>query len=546
MKAIVLSAGRVHESLVQFFGEIPTGLIPVNGKPIILKIIKGLSEITEIDEIIITVSFNKELLTQIVETYFYNLKIIRFVESDHRHTPTYSFKEAIKSIPESYNDGIVVFMADTIIPNNHILENLKNNVVFVSQTIEHDIDRWSSVIFDSKSGDITSFHDKNECSLEESHTVVGAYLIKNISLLKSISFQQFPNFELIKILEEYNKSYRIKAVQVEDWLDFGHLDTYQNSKKRLLESRFFNSLMFNDLYGTITKKSLNRDKFIKEIEWQLNIPKNLYALIPKIIDYELGEEPFIEMEYYSYPTISELWLYSSFNLNIIKSAINKSYLILKEFLNEKRFVSKEDYEDIYINKTNNRVTSILEEDSWKALFAYKEIICNGISYKNWDDIKQKIFKEVGNLYNINHNCLIHGDFCFSNILYDANSGVVRLIDPRGIWGQTPYGDIKYDVAKLRHSICGEYDFVVNDLFKLIRNSENEIQYEILSNKTHMYIGAYFDQLISKDFDLRQIKLIEGLLFLSMIPLHSTTKERQVIMYVKALMLLNEVYVSSTL
>ncbi len=546
MKAIVLSAGRVHESLVQLFGEIPTGLIPVNGKPIILNIIKSLLEITEIDEIIITVSFNKEILTQIVETYFYNLKIIRFVESDYRHTPTYSFKEAIKSIPESYNNGIVVFMADTIIPNNHILENLKNNVVFVSQTVEHDIDRWSSIIFDSKSGDISSFYDKNECSTGESQTVVGAYIIKNISLLKSISFQQFPNIELIKILEEYNKLYRIKAVQIEDWLDFGHVDTYQNSKKRLLESRFFNSLMFNDLYGTITKKSLNKDKFIKEIEWQLNIPKNLYALVPKIIDYELGEEPFIEMEYYSYPTISELWLYSSFNLSIIKSAINKSYLILKEFSNEKRFVSKEDYEDIYINKTNNRVTSILEEVDWKALFAYKEIICNGISYKNWDDIKKKIFKEVNKLYNINHNCLIHGDFCFSNILYDANSGVIRLIDPRGIWGQSPYGDIKYDVAKLRHSICGEYDFVVNDLFKLIKNSGNEIQYKILSIKTHRSIGEYFDQLISKDFDLRQIKLIEGLLFLSMIPLHSNKKERQVIMYVKALMLLNEVYDSSTL
>jgi streptomycin 6-kinase len=58
---------------------------------------------------------------------------------------------------------------------------------------------------------------------------------------------------------------------------------------------------------------------------------------------------------------------------------------------------------------------------------------------------------------ITHATVLHGDFCFSNILYDFRMGRIKTIDPRGIDLNnelTIYGDTRYDLAKLSHSILG--------------------------------------------------------------------------------------------
>ena len=67
--------------------------------------------------------------------------------------------------------------------------------------------------------------------------------------------------------------------------------------------------------------------------------------------------------------------------------------------------------------------------------------------------------------------LIHGDYCFSNILCDLPGGHVTLIDPRGSFGGLTgiYGAPLYDVAKLYHSVYGLYDLIVNDLFEVIHD-----------------------------------------------------------------------------
>jgi hypothetical protein len=64
-------------------------------------------------------------------------------------------------------------------------------------------------------------------------------------------------------------------------------------------------------------------------------------------------------------------------------------------------------------------------------------------------------------------------------------------------------------------------------------------YTVFNSSSKDKIKAYFDTKISLFYDIKQIKLIEGLLFLSMIPLHADNKKRQIVMYCKAIELLNE-------
>ena len=136
--------------------------------------------------------------------------------------------------------------------------------------------------------------------------------------------------------------------------------------------------------------------------------------------------------------------------------------------------------------------------------------------------------------------VIHGDYCFSNILFDSNNYTFKLIDPRGRMDAeaTIYGDPRYDIAKLRHSIVGLYDFIVQGLFK-IQENENAFEYKILTTNDYNILEKIFDKYTQIfEFNTREIKFIEGLLFLSMIPLHKDNFERQKVFYLKAIELLN--------
>tara|TARA_B100000929_G_C15177208_1_gene307400 strand:+ start:28 stop:474 length:447 start_codon:yes stop_codon:yes gene_type:complete len=143
------------------------------------------------------------------------------------------------------------------------------------------------------------------------------------------------------------------------------------------------------------------------------------------------------------------------------------------------------------------------------------------------------------LFNENDNCLIHGDLCFSNILYSFNNNQYKLIDPRGKWGTTIFGDIKYDVAKLRHSIIGGYDSIDNGLFS-IKYEESTINLTIYRPLIYTTISRKVDEWISEKWDLNKIKLIEGLLFISMLPLHQDNFKKQLAFYSIGIQRLNEV------
>ena len=136
---------------------------------------------------------------------------------------------------------------------------------------------------------------------------------------------------------------------------------------------------------------------------------------------------------------------------------------------------------------------------------------------------------------------MHGDYCFSNILFDSSNYIFKLIDPRGRLDAdaTIYGDPRYDIAKLRHSVVGLYDFIVQGLFKLTENN-SEFEYKILTTEDYRVLEDIFDKYsIENGFDVQEIKFIEGLLFLSMIPLHKDNFDRQKVFYLKAIELLND-------
>ena len=137
---------------------------------------------------------------------------------------------------------------------------------------------------------------------------------------------------------------------------------------------------------------------------------------------------------------------------------------------------------------------------------------------------------------------MHGDFCFNNILYDLNSGILRLIDARGSFGESCvgiYGDIKYDLAKLTHSVIGGYDFIVNGGFHLSAD-RNQYIYTINFRDTTAYLTSLNRKLIQQfGFKESDILFLVGLLFVSMCPIHQDDPRRQAVMYLHGIKYINE-------
>ena len=528
---IILTASKADLTICEVFGNLSTGLIPVNGKPIIFFILQQMLN-NGIYDLYIGIGYEKENLQNIVNLYFSNKLNITYIITDQDKGPGNSLLSILKKVK---SNRVIINLGDTYI-KNFTYDGFEDSFVVSKDFLSEE--KWATI--ESKNNTLIKFRNKEKVNNDNTYAICGLYSLNDIKIFDN--FLANGLIEINDLLEFYNNYKPLKIHKTLEWLDFGHIDKYYISKKRLIQSRNFNTLEYDNLLGTITKRSKNKNKFRAEIQWQLNIPKSLKVLSPRILDYSISENPFVTMEFYSYPTLAEIWLFSELNEKIYISIITKLFKILQLFKKNKKLVKKSDYINIYINKTLDRVNHIKNKDILD-LFQFNAIIINTKEFQNWDILKEKVFEIVKQFYDKNDNCLIHGDFCLSNILYDLRSGIVRLIDPRGIWGSNANGDIKYDIAKLRHSICGDYDYIVNDLFN-IEISKNNIEYTIF-NSDKSLIKEYFDKTLSSDYNIKHIKIIEGLLFLSMIALHNDNTKRQIIMYCKAIELLNEASETST-
>lgn len=92
---------------------------------------------------------------------------------------------------------------------------------------------------------------------------------------------------------------------------------------------------------------------------------------------------------------------------------------------------------------------------------------------------------------------------------------------------TMFGDARYDISKLGHSIFGLYDFLIADRFDL-KSSDYELELGFDMDPTRQrMLDMYKGRTAGKYACMDQSAIaMTALLFLSMLPLHTTNKKRQ--------------------
>lgn len=553
MNTVILAAGKPD------YKNMATGLVSsqlmsiVNGKPIISWVIGDYLKKTSNEVIIVVNKFDEELIQFLKDVYVRN-KRVSLCLVEHTKSILDSCLASIELLHEKnadFSKPLRIMLGDTLLKNTKFISG---DYVYVSKTDDLS-EKWCLVDID-KNGYIESSYNKKP-GLDTKHykVIVGRYEFLNTqdfekALVNSISKNEK---ELIDVIINYNqiKNKQIKTIEIfsDNWIDFGHLDGISKAKNKLMESRAFNSIEIMTPIPLLIKKSTNKDKLYKEFLWYKNLPDELKVLGPQLIEYsEKIEYSEIKMEYYGYSTLTEKFVYVSLPASFWQFVIKNLFKLVVEFEKIKPNKISDELQncalDIYQIKTFQRLEELKKQRLlWKFIVEQDYIKVNGKDLKNVGKLTNFIKKVSQELSDTTVITFVHGDLCFNNILYDSGSGIVKLIDPRGGFGKeaSSYGDIRYDIAKLKHSFCGGYDHIIEGHFNLSREKTGDIFLEIPNLDVDKNEKIFKDILNEYHYNAFHIDFIEALLFISMTPLHNDSIKKQIAFYLLGLIKLNSCF-----
>lgn len=530
-KLLIPSAKIVPEEL-QNLGKLPAVIYPVNGHTVFSYIYKQYSHNCNIEVLCFE---NATKVHKKLEKYN-DIKIIDIPElGDLAHTIYYGLN----------NSGpVVINFGDTIVLDT-ITENKADCFYYAEDYIT---DKWT--YFENQNGVFINIYDKNPIpSTKKEKLFVGVFYLSDSNCFKECLDKAFANRDVsmssfYQALKIYSSAHPLEAIQTSNWFDIGHADKYYNSKLEV-QAREFNHIDIDKNRGILTKYSDDKDKFIGEIKWYLKLPSDIEYVRPRIFNYSLDyNKPYVSMEYYAYHTVHELFLNGDLDIHQWEQIFDRVRFICHDM---KRYKVCDDgitpaLEDIYLTKTIQRLDKLREDERFVSFFD-NPITVNDVCYKSFDSIVEVLKTLIPQmLYDVKEFNIIHGDLCFANMMIDNNFSFIKVIDPRGKFGSYDiYGDSRYELAKLFHSVDGKYDYIIKDLFT-IDYSDGNIIFTIQDKDREFDLYQVFTDVFKEEIgeDLKKIELIEALLFLSMIPLHGENFNHQLVMLGTGLEILSRV------
>jgi hypothetical protein len=519
---VIPAAVPLKKELREVFGDISGVLVPIDGIPLI-DLIVGNSSSDRF--VIITNEQHFAAVSEYVAEKYENV-LAATVESTKDLAETIIVGIDFANItPGGGADvpsptNIIVNFGDTYIKN--ILFPNADYCVF---SHENETVLWTS--FAQTNGIITDIYDKVDTTDVPSDVFVGLFGFSDAEYITKLLRTKKSFYAA---LQEYSQKQPLTFLKTNsgNWIDVGHIDRYYLAKKTV-GARYFNSVKVDIKRGIIIKRSEDKAKLSREIEWYLKLPRTLRYLTPNIYDYSAdAENPFVKMEYYSYPTLHEILIWGNLSFPAWEGICENLLFTLSEMQSYRIDCTHGEFEmavrEMYVTKTMERFHKLA-----KNLDIDSDIIVNGKNCGNIAGVidNLEIVLHSSEIFDRDILSVVHGDFCASNILLDTRNNILRLIDPRGSFGKFDiYGDPLYDIAKLLHSFDGGYDFLISDRFKLEKEN-GEYRFEINCNDKQLEIRELIINAISQKYadSFFQARLIESLLFLSMLPLHADKPKR---------------------
>ncbi len=519
---IINSAAYVIPEFRAEFGKIPPCLLPIGNRKLL-----------ELQVPLLCEAFGEKVYVSLPEGYKLSLDERQLFE-DLKVTPAYVPEEftlaeallfVLNTIPEplSSSEPLRLLHGDTL------LDNLPEGVDLIAISATEDDYSWE----EEKQGG--------------NHPLVwcGYFSFSNSrDFVKSLALSRD---SFVKAVRNYGASNTLAVKEVLGWHDLGHINTYFNSRSKITTQRVFNSLRIEN--GIVWKSGSPFKKISAEAFWFKSLPPSLRRYTPQLIDEGFDKAtgaPYYILEYLPCSPLNEVFVHGR-NPDFFWKKIFK---LMSGFLADARQSVSQlaetpdvatvaaDAKALYFDKTLSRMEMYSKE--------------SGV---NLDENRYYDSKHLGSLNHIAIDCVervlmlpvicavLHGDFCFSNILFDSRGELIKVIDPRGLNQLnelTVHGDQKYDLAKASHSVIGLYDFIIAGRYQLTTeaNGNHVISFPI-DERLEKVQMSFLDFEFLPGCSVKACMPLTVLLFLSMLPLHSDRPDRQRAMLANALRLYAE-------
>lgn len=516
---IITSAQYISAEFSSEFGAIPPSFLPVGNQRLyrhqLAQVDKSIRKILTLPEGYRLSAYDKNWLDEI------QVEVVNIPLSLSLRESLYYCLQTI-SDP---GDCVRILHGDTLIDD---IDYSCLDQVSIAHTDEYY--QWAGV---KEVGDKTLFTDLAD-DRTAGMVVSGYFSFSSYELLKeSLSNSQ----SFISALNYYSDKRRLECQYYPKWFDLGHLHTYFRSKSKITTQRAFNDL---DITPRVVKKSSNKKwKMEAEYRWFNHIPEELRIYTPHVFGFsDHGHSASYKIEYLYMSALNELAVFSALpgiSWQRILKACSEFLMAARNNSGPSELIPKVD--DFHRYKTCQRLEELQQNDafdihqSWeingKPVPSLAEIatICS-------NNIRPALVSDIR---------VSHGDFCFSNILYDFRVQSVRVIDPRGSLDDknfSAYGDARYDVAKLCHSLLGQYDFIVAEMYQLQRQNQI-ISFTLPDNHLFNQVAENFLTEQGCGYNKKEIIPMMINLFISMLPLHDDCKQRQTALLANALRLYSD-------
>ncbi len=319
----------------------------------------------------------------------------------------------------------------------------------------------------------------------------------------------------------YARARPLRHLVAAQWLDCGHVNTYHRSRRSLTTEREFNHLAATG--RSVVKSGTNHRKIEAEASWFETLPPPLRIYTPAFLGRGPGPAPSYALEYLHHPTLADLFVFGRLEPRTWERILAGCDEFLSGCAGRPAPPDAPTGPDLYLAKTMERL-----EAHAQATGLDLDAPCR-LNGQPLPSLTEMARQAAALIPDEPAQTLIHGDFCFSNILYDARADLIRVIDPRGMTpdGQiTPYGDLRYDLGKLHHSAVGWYDLIIAGYFRLDRPGPLDFDFTLPADPSRQAVAELF---LARDFAGRSVAVapaISVLLFLSMLPLHRDDPRRQ--------------------
>ncbi|WP_217557484.1 aminoglycoside phosphotransferase family protein [Vibrio metschnikovii] len=516
---LIMSGAYVGQDLRAEFGMIPPAFLPLGNRRLfqhqIALVPKGKRIYLSIPQSYQVEAFDKQWLTA------HDVELLALPDDLSLGE---SLMAALALTSQSFDTDLSILYGDTL-----LTPPTQKDVITIAQvdsgynwaTIDENNSQWLA----TEDSDLTS----------QSQVVSGFFNFSSPRTLIRCLSQTHWNF--LQALNVYHKTHGIQASQSHDWLDFGHVNTYYRSKAEYTTQRAFNELSITPDW--IEKSSVKEHKIMAESLWFQRIPNTLKHFSPQFLgESTKNGKMAYRLEYLYHNALNELFVFA----RLPEMTWRQILLQMRTFLSACHSITApenavvDSLETLFASKTEQRLTQFCQERQFDWTHPW--------TYNQHTRLSLKALHEVSlqHLPTSQVATVMHGDFCFSNILYDFRKNRIKVIDPRGMTADnqpTIYGHIEYDIAKVCHSVIGLYDWIIAGYYRVDINKYT-IEFSLADTDHLSAVQQLFLDTLCADYQLtpKALYAMQIQLFLSMLPLHSDDLSRQNALLANAFRLYN--------